>query len=231
MCEVEELIYAEATDFISCSPSDSNFTCVTQKSGSPTGTSIVSIFYAYNQSNPATLWSPGGVPFPFPHVGFTSLGTLGFNASSCDLLPQSTVDAVSALLESGLTTSPTTLQLYGFFLGKDTATLGFSSATRSTVSMSVPVGSAESIEALAARIETKLFAYFGMEPSFLRSVYRDEARRGGLKALFFEPSLILTEFNGMIFTDFFMIFGSFLFVFVWMCVYTRSIVGKHFNFS
>lgn len=226
MCEVEQFIYEEATDSVDCSLTNSSLTCATQKSVTPTGTSIVSIFYAYNQSNPQTLWSPTGVPFPFPHIGFTPLGTLGFNATSCDLLPQSTVTAVTTLLENALSVSPDALQIYGFFLAKDTASLGFSTATRSTVSYSVPVGGPEKPEAIAARIEKKLFTYFGMEPGFLRSVYRSEARRGDIKALFFEGSLILTEFNTMILTDFLMIFGSFLFVFVWMFVYTRSFVGK-----
>lgn len=224
ICEVEEMIYEEATDFVSCLPDESELTCVTQRSSSPPGTSIASIFYAYNQSDPSTLWSPAGVPFPFPHISNVPLGTLGFNASSCDLLPQSTVDAVTALLESGLTVSPTTLQLYGFFLEKDTSTLGFSIATRSVLSLSVPEEGSEKLESVAARIEKKLFSYFGMEAGFLRSVYRSEARRGNVKALFFEPSLISTEFSTMIFTDFFMIFGSFIFVFVWMFVYTRSLV-------
>lgn len=222
ICQLEQLLLEEATDDVGCDTTNSSGVCVTNKGGS-TGTSIASIFYAYNASDPTTHWSPAGVPFPFPHVGFEALGTIGFNASDCYLLTNDDVNEVEALLQTALTLSPATLQIYGFFMEQDSATRGFSTASRSILSMSTPVGSDDSISSVTERVSEKLFDLLGMESSFQRSIYRDEARIGNINIIWFQSDLVASELDTMIFGDFFMAFGSLAFVFIWLAVYMRSV--------
>lgn len=227
MCQMEQFLFEEALLPPSCDTETDNKTCVHNRlSGFPSGgTSITSIFYAFNGSDPATDWNPIGFP-PLPHVGNTPLGQLGFNASDCYLLPEADVNAVKAKIFTAIGSSPQLRQLFGFFLNINSETQGFSKSTRSTLSFSVPVDDADSVSKLAVRVQDKMFDFLDMKPGFQRSPYRDNAQVDNVKVQFFEISLIASEFGSIIQTDFFMVFGSMTFVFFWMWVYTRSIIGK-----
>lgn len=225
MCQMEQFLFEEAELPPSCDTDTDNQTCVHNRLGFPSaGSSIASIFYAFNGSDPSTDWNPAGIK-PFPTVGVQPLGLAGFNASDCYLLPQSDVDAVKSRIFAALSPPGGLLrQLYGFFLNAQSETLGFSTSARTTLSYSVGVDADVSVNDIAVRVQQKMFDFLDMEASFQRSAYRDNAQIDNVKVQFFELSLILTEFGSIIQTDFFMVFGSMTFVFFWMWVYTRSLI-------
>ena len=227
ICQMEQFLFEEAELPPSCDTEADNQTCVHNRLSVPSaGTSISSIFYSFNGSDPGTDWNPGVPPFQLPRVGFTPLGLAGFNASDCYLLPAADVNAVTAKIFTALSSSAFERQLFGFFLNAKSETQGYSQSSRSTLSFSVAANGDDSISDLAVRVQKKMFDFLDMKPGFQRSPYRDDARVDNVRVQFFELSLIGSEFGSIIQTDFFMVFGSMTFVFFWMWVYTRSIIGK-----
>ena len=241
MCILEQTVFSEAVLPPSCDTETSLETCVTQKSGL-VGSSIASIFYAYDPSEPATEWDPNLINFnltseqrladinlfPKTKIGPTGVpvGLAGFNASSCTLLPQANVDYVKARIFDALDYEDLFF-LYGFFLKRGSQTQGFTQDSRSFLKFStLRNDTSDTAEKLAQRVNNKLFELLDLQSGFQRSAYRDDATLNGIRVIYLELSLITTEFQGMISGDFTMVVFSFGFVFIWMWIYTRSILGK-----
>lgn len=246
ICLLEQAVFAEGLLPPSCDTETSDDTCVTQK-GAFLGTSISSVFYSYDPSEPQTDWDPNLINlnltaeqrladtrlFPRTLVGPVGvpIGFAGFNASSCTLLPQANIDFVKTRIFDALDYEDLFF-LYGFFLKRDSQAKGFTSDTRSFVKFSAAKNdTSTNAEDIAARVNERLFELLDLQPGFQRSAYRDDATLNGVSVIYLELSLIATEFQGLIFGDFTMILFSFGFVFIWMWIYTRSILGKPCSYS
>ena len=241
ICLLEQAVFSEALLPASCDTETAEDTCVTQRSG-VLGTSIASIFYAYDSSEPVTEWDPNLINlnltseqrltdtnlFPKTKVGPVGvpIGIAGFNASSCTLLPQVDVDYVKSRIFDALDYEDLFF-LYGFFLKRGSESEGFTPDSRSFLRFSTAKNdTSDNREKVAERVNKKLFDLLDLQTGFQRSAYRDDATLNGVRVIYLESSLIGTEFQALIFGDFTMIMFSFGFVFIWMWIYTRSILGK-----
>lgn len=226
ICEVERLVMEESDLDLACevdSPALGQSVCVSQRSNLlPLGTSISSVFYAFNASNSGTFWENSVGGFPLPSVNNLPIGVTGFFSTECDLLPQANVDYVkSHLVGNNLTLAR---QLYGFFLADRSIANGFSDATRSVLQLGS--GSKDSLERVLYKVEGKLISYFGLKSEFFRSVYRNEAKKENLKVIFVEESLAAASFQDLIPPDIILLISSVTFVFAWMWINTGAFGGK-----